>query len=208
MGNFLGRQRLSLTKKELAQLKFVNDLKDKSDLNEIYSRFVTCYPYGYLNLNEFIEYIQTLNDDQYFDLNDLLKDLFDLFDINQDQRLNFDEFISFNQLMSNGTNEEKFKKIFEIYANNPTKLFTKQQLSDLIKNLFDLFQVNYSKSNLINVLQFIFHKNHFKHYEQIQWQIFTKEMQENHFLVKEILAFNDIEQQQMTQHQQQRSERF
>ena len=33
-------------------------------------------------------------------------------------------------------------------------------------------------------------------------------MQENHFLVKEILAFNDIEQQQMTQQQQQRSERF
>lgn len=189
MGNscFGTRPRLSFTKKELNELKLDIDLKN-SELNDWYLRFLNCYPYGYLNFEEFFEYFQNFNEENYSNLKDLIKDLFHLFDLNKDEKLNFNEFILFNQLINNGTIEEKFHRLLQLYDHQKEKSLNKSQLNELIRNLFYLFNIPYSKSNTNDIIQWIFHINHLEPDQTILWEQFQSETRNNDLVYRELLC--------------------
>ena len=162
-----------LTNDEINQLKEKTNLK-KEDIDQWYSRFIHCYPNGYLNEKDFLDYYQQLYEEFSNELIPFLKQLFHLFDLNSDQKIHFYEFILFNILLTDGTIEEKFQLISNLFDQQKEKDWNKYQLKEISRNIFHLFDIQISKSNLNDLIDLIFKEKNLKKDELINWKVFIQ----------------------------------
>lgn len=175
-----------LTSNEIDELKLKTNLKFE-DIHQWYSRFIHCYPNGYLNEKQFIDYYQQLYEEYSFELKPLIKQLFELFDLNSDQKMNFSEFIFFHILIRDGQIDEKLKFISNFNDHQKEKDFTIYQLKDLLRNLFHLLDIQISKSNLNELIHSTFEKNHLKKDEKINWKIFIQSILDDQLLYEQYI---------------------
>ena len=170
-----------LTNDEIEEIQSKSNLKH-DDIHHWYSRFIHCYPNGYLNEKQFIDYYQQLYEEFSEELKPLIKQIFQLFDLNSDQKINFSEFVFFHILITDGTIEEKLQMISHFYDHQKEKDFTIYQLKDLSRNLFHLFDIQISKSNLNHFIHSIIEQNHLKKDQKINWNVFIQSILDDHQL--------------------------
>ncbi|CAF1287494.1 unnamed protein product [Rotaria sordida] len=112
----------SLTAQEINILSLKTKLPPK-DIQEWYLRFVHCYPYEYLSRQQFINYYQQLIDENSIKIKGLIKELFDVFDLNKDNKLDFLEFLLLNVLTNDGSIHDKLNVIFLLYSYEKEKQY-------------------------------------------------------------------------------------
>jgi Ca2+-binding EF-hand superfamily protein len=192
-----------LTTKEINMLTLKTNLTIE-DINQWYSRFVHCYPHGYLSEKQFINYYQQVHDEYSLQLKPLIKQLFKIFDLSNDQKLDFSEFILFHVLTNDGSIYEKIKLIFNLYNKEKDKYFSRYQIKEFLRNMFDLLDIPSSKLNIIQVIDFIYQKNKIKKDEKINWKQFTEDIMNDQYLYEQLISLDFNKNYQVIQ----RSERF
>jgi len=192
-----------LTTKEINMLILKSNLTVE-DINQWYSRFIHCYPHGYLSEKQFLIYYQQLHDEYNLKLIPLIKQLFKIFDLNNDQKLDFYEFILFNVLINDGSIDEKIKLIFNLYNKEKEKYFSRYQIKEFLRNMFDLFDIPSSKLNIIQIIDFIYQKNNLKKDQKINWKQFTQDIMNDQALYEQLISVDFNKNYQFIQ----RSERF
>ena len=134
----------------------------------------------------------------------MIKELFDVFDLNHDHKLDFSEFILFNLLTNDGSLHEKLEIICGLYSKEKEKYVSRNEIKGLLRNMFDLFDIPTSKLNVIKVIDFIFKRNNINKDEKINWHQFTKEILNSEFLFQQLISSEFQSDNQVIQ----RSERF
>ncbi|CAF1335960.1 unnamed protein product [Rotaria sp. Silwood1] len=169
-----------LSKEEINILSLKSNLTNK-DIEEWYSRFIHCYPNGYLSRKQFVNYYQNLRDEHCLQIKLLIKQLFNVFDLNKDNKLDFSEFILLNTLTNNGSIREKLKLIFSLYNYDKNKNFSKDELKEFLRNMFYLFDIPLSNINIKKFIDYIFKRNSINKYDKITWNLFTKNINYDDF---------------------------
>lgn len=128
----------------------IHRLADRSNLStaeiqDSYERFVLCYVYGYLSLDEFLLYLIRVHwhaGHRSFSLDRfLVKRLFQRFDRDHDQQLNFEEFFLGNLVMHQQSDKEKLTFILKLCDRDQTKYYAQQQTVAMLNDLCDLFDL-------------------------------------------------------------------
>jgi Ca2+-binding EF-hand superfamily protein len=147
------------------------------DIQEWYERFNHCYPRGYLSLKEFINYLQQLNIAKKNDnhpTKSMMKQLFRILDLNEDKQLNFEEFFLFILFINQGSVKEKLKLILNLYDRNKTKYLTREQLENVLNNMFDLLNIPKPPNGLSKTIETILTRANFNKQEtKISWHTFS-----------------------------------
>jgi len=147
------------------------------DIEEWYERFNHCYPRGYLSLKEFFNYLQQLNIQKKNDhrpTKSMVKQLFRILDLNEDKQLNFEEFFLFNIFINYGSSKEKLKLILTLYDRNKTKYLTREQLENVLNDMFDLLNIPKPKNGLSRTIDTILTRANFNKQEtKISWHTFS-----------------------------------
>ncbi|CAF1376597.1 unnamed protein product [Adineta steineri] len=202
-GCFRSRLPPLLTTKEISNLSLKSNLSVE-DIQQWYSSFVHCYPHGYLSRNQFIIYYQQLKDESNVQLRPLIEKLFEVFDLNNDNKLDFHEFVLLNVLSSNGSMNEKMKLIFRLYEKEKEKLLSRDEIKDFLRNMFYIFDIPSSKFNLNQVINIVFKTNNINRDEKIYWKQFTEDILNDQALFKQLISLDYYHDYQFVQ----RSERF
>jgi Ca2+-binding EF-hand superfamily protein len=202
-GFFRSRLPPSLTTKEINYLSLKSNLT-REDIQQWYLRFVHCYPHGHLSQKQFVNYYQQLRDEHSAQLKPLIKELFEVFDLNNDKKINFEEFVLLNVLTNNGSNNEKLNLIFNLFNKTKDKYFSRNELKDFLRNMFDLLDIPSSKLNITEIIDFIFHENKINKDEKINWKEFTQQISDDQHLLQQLISFDIYSNYQTIQ----RSERF
>ncbi|CAF1322558.1 unnamed protein product [Adineta steineri] len=202
-GCFRSRLPPLLTTKEISNLSLKSNLSVE-DIQQWYSSFVHCYPHGYLSRNQFIIYYQQLKDESNVQLRPLIEKLFEVFDLNNDNKLDFHEFVLLNVLSSNGSINEKIKLIFRLYEKEKEKLLSRDEIKDFLRNMFYIFDIPSSKFNLNEVINIVFKTNNINRDEKIYWKQFTEDILNDQALFKQLISLDYYHDYQFVQ----RSERF
>jgi Ca2+-binding EF-hand superfamily protein len=128
-------------------------------LRQWHSRFVHCYPHGYLSYRKFLVFYQQLHG-EFDEGNELLiREIFHVADVNDDQRIDFHEFVLFDMLINEGSDREKLEFICRFYGKDKTdKLLSKRQLKDFWKNVLHLFDIPFVNSQLNQLIDDIYVK--------------------------------------------------
>ena len=162
MGNIhLGRsERPELSERELSYITLHTNFTRKQ-INDFYIRFLTYYPRGYVNFDQFCDLysneLKHLHNSQ-----PLLERLFHHIDTDKNGRLNFKEILFFKAISLPETdNDEKLRWIFFLYDTNQDQQIDQYEFLDLchlayhihgqlltnnrldeLKILFDKFDIN------------------------------------------------------------------
>jgi Ca2+-binding EF-hand superfamily protein len=187
IGCFRSRLAPSLTTKEINNLSNKLNLTRK-DIEEWYEDFVHCYPHGHLSRRQFVFYYQQLRDEHSEQFKPLIKQLFELFDLNKDQKLDFEEFVLLTMLTGNGSIYEKMKLIFTLYDKEKDKSFSRNEIKDLLRSMFDLFDIPSSKSNITEVINIIFQRNNINRDQKIEWNQFSEEIINDQALIQQLIS--------------------
>jgi Ca2+-binding EF-hand superfamily protein len=160
----------------------INTLAEQShleieDIEEWYERFNHCYPRGYLSLKEFFNYLQQLNiqkKNDYRPTKSMVKQLFRILDLNEDKQLNFEEFFLFNIFINYGSSKEKLKLILTLSDRNKTKYLTREQLENVLNDMFDLLNIPKPINGLSRTIDTILTRANFNKQEtKISWHTFS-----------------------------------
>lgn len=180
------------------QLSFLTEQSrlPSEDIQEWYERFYHCYPRGYLSSKEFITYLKQFHTQHRTatqPTKSIIKQHFRALDLNEDKQLNFEEFFLFNLLINQGTNEEKFKLLLTLYDRDQTKYLTKQQMENVLINMFDLLNIPNSKNGLTQKLDTILIRGNFNIQNgKYSWNTFSSYVLDNQSLFRSLIS-NDIE---------------
>jgi len=166
------------------------------DIEEWYERFNHCYPRGYLSQKEFLTYLKQFNIHNRNDSHptkSMVKQLFRVLDLNEDKQLNFEEFFFFNILINQGSIQDKLKLILNLYDRDKKKDLTRQQLENVLINMFDLLNIPKPKNGLSQRINTILTRINFNTQSaKINWHTFSSSVLNNSSLF-ELLISNDVD---------------
>ena len=192
MGGSTGclRSRLpeDLSRKQLTDLADQTDLS-VAEVNQWYSSFVHCYPHGYLSERKFISYYQQLIDEPSPIFKPLIKQLFPLFDTDEDQRIDFEEFLRLNVLISDGSVREKIDCLANFYTKKNDREFSRNQLREFLRDLFDLFDMSLSKSQVNQLVSRLFDATPSTSQETMRWTQVADRLRNSFSLVEQFLLY-------------------
>ena len=95
--------------------------------------FLSKHPSGQMNKKEFKEFIKMVLPN--INLKKMEKNMFRMYDTNQDGVVSMEEFLIVFQVLSGGTPEENLKRIFRIFDADNDGLISKPELRKLVKDL-------------------------------------------------------------------------
>ncbi|CAF1289342.1 unnamed protein product [Adineta steineri] len=154
----------------------------EEEIEEWYERFQHCYPRG-LSSKEFVFYLQQIqikNGKDKRPTKSIVKRLFRLLDINQDKQLDFEEFFQFNILINQGSSENKLKLILSLYDKDKQKYLTRQQLENVLINMFDLLDIPIPNNGLSERINTILTRGNFNNQNsKISWHAFRTHILDN-----------------------------
>ncbi len=166
------------------------------DVEEWYERFCHCYPSGYLSSKEFLNYLKqvhTQNRNNNYPTKSMVKQLFRALDLDEDKQLNFEEFFIFNIFINQGTIEEKLKLILNLYDRDKKKYLTRQEIENVLINMFDLLNIPKPTDGLSKRIDTILNRANFNNQNtKISWHTFSSYVLEQPSLFK-LLISNDTD---------------
>ncbi|CAF3092690.1 unnamed protein product [Rotaria socialis] len=175
----------------------INKLADEShlsaqDIEEWYQRFNSCYPCGYLSYKEFISYLKTVKNQNGNDsriTKSVVKQLYRVLDLNQDKKLNFEEFFLFNIVLNQGSFEDKFKLTLDLYDREKEKYLTRAQLERILVDMFDLLNLSKAKDGLSQRIDEILTSANFNNKDnEISWHTFSTYVRNNQSLFATLIS--------------------
>jgi Ca2+-binding EF-hand superfamily protein len=188
---FRSRLPVPLTTAQLEHLAKQTNLPFE-DIQDSYERFNHCYPRGYLSSDEFLHHLiqfYTPNRNTKRPKKTLIKQLFRLLDLNENQQLNFDEFFLFNSLITRGSAEEKIRLISRLYDPNKNKYLTRQQLEQVLSTMFDILQIERPPIGLAETIDRILQRTNINQQSnKISWHTFSTYLLEDTSLLQLLLS--------------------
>jgi Ca2+-binding EF-hand superfamily protein len=162
------------------------------DIEEWYERFNHCYPRGYLSCQQFLNYLKqfdTHNGNENHPTKRLVKQLFRIFDLNEDKHLNFEEFLLFNILINQGTTEKKLKLILTLYDKDKKKSLTRQQLETVLSSMFELLNIPKPTNGFSQKIDTVLTRANFNNQNaKISWNTFSTSVLNDPSLLKLLLS--------------------
>ncbi len=184
----------SLTLLQIRKLSSQSNLSP-GEIEKWYERFIRCYTSGYVSFKEFHLYITQLyiyHGNQQNQLSkSLVKQLFSNLDLNQDGRLNFEEFFRFNLLVNQSSAEDKLKFILNLYDPRRENRFTQDEIVVILTNMFYILDIPRSTNKLSEKLDYILKSNNLNN--RICWNTFSVLLL-NHSTLFELLLSNHFDQ--------------
>lgn len=181
------------------QLKYLSEQSHftNEEVQEWYDRFNHCYPRGYLTSKDFFMHLQQFHRQNRINNSPptklMVKQHFRVLDLNEDKHLNFEEFFLFYLLINQDSTEEKLKLLLTLYDRDQTKYLTKQQMENILINMFDLLNLSKSKIGLTQRLDTILTRvNINTQNEKISWYIFSSSVVNNRSLFQFLIS-NHVE---------------
>ncbi|CAF1363533.1 unnamed protein product [Adineta ricciae] len=164
----------------------------KEDVEEWYERFNHCYPRG-LSYKEFLFYLQQIqsknNANGKRPAKSMMKRLFRLLDLNQDKQLDFEEFFVFNILINQGFVEDKLRLILNLYDKDKEKYLTKEQLKNVLNDMFDLLDIPTAKDDLMQRIETILTRANFNtQSSKFSWHAFSSHVLNNQSLFNLLIS--------------------
>lgn len=108
----------------------------REDVEAYYSNFIQTYPDGKIDKKGFREMMQKCFPDQ--DIEKLESHIFRMYDINNDGKIDFREFMIVLTVISKGTPQENLEQIFRIFDVNNDGSVSKKELYRIVKDLYSL----------------------------------------------------------------------
>ncbi|CAF4527176.1 unnamed protein product, partial [Didymodactylos carnosus] len=127
------------------------------DIEKWYEYFIHCYPKGKLNKKQFISYYQKFREENKSTSKKIIQNLFRTFDLNNDKKIDFYEFVLANVVSINGSLYEKLKYAFNMYDLDKNKYLDRKEIEHVLRGMFDLLEIpNYDKDDLDKAINIIF----------------------------------------------------
>ncbi len=120
-----------------------------------------------------------------------MKQLFSNLDLNEDGRLNFEEFFRFNLLVNQSSAEDKLKFILNLYDPRRENRFTQDEIVVILTNMFYILDIPRSTNKLSEKLDYILKSNNLNN--RICWNTFSVLLL-NHSILFELLLSNHFDQ--------------
>lgn len=203
MGCFQSRLPAPLTSKDIHLLTLKCNLT-REELHQWHDSFVHCYPHGYLSKKKFVLYFQQLRDEYSLQLRPFIEQLFDVFDLDNDKKLDFSEFVLLSVLSNDGSINEKMQLIFRFYQHDKDKCLSREEIKEFLRHMFDVFDIPSSKSNITDVIDRVFQRNDLNREQKIKWDQFTQDVLNDQTLFRQLVSLDTRTNDQLIQ----RSERF
>jgi len=108
----------------------------KEDVEAYQENFLQQYPDGKIDKKGFSAMMKTGFPDE--DIDKLENHIFRMYDINNDGKVDFKEFMIVLTVISKGTPEENLEQIFRIFDVNNDGTISKKELHRLVKDLYSL----------------------------------------------------------------------
>ncbi|EGG17837.1 calcium-binding protein [Cavenderia fasciculata] len=129
----MGNQLASLKKEEVETLLLSTHFESK-ELKSLYKQFKKDSPTGMINKEDFKEIITQMGIGDAF-LHELL---FNVFDKNKDNTINFQEFVCGLSSITRGTPEEKIEFAFSLYDLDGNGYITKKEMETILESMYKL----------------------------------------------------------------------
>ena len=147
------------------------------EIEEWYEHFNHCYPRGHLSYKEFLSYVQqvnSLNGNANRFTKPMVKQLFNVFNLNKHEKLSFEEFFPLNILVNQYSLEDKFRLMLNLYNKDKSQHLTQQQLESVLMNMFDILNISTSSNGLTERINKILNRANVNSYEaKISWEAFS-----------------------------------
>jgi len=108
----------------------------KEDVEAYKANFLQKYPDGKIDKSGFSDMMKTGFPDQ--DIDKLENHIFRMYDVNNDGKIDFKEFMIVLTVISKGTPDENLEQIFRIFDVNNDGTISKKELRRLVKDLHSL----------------------------------------------------------------------
>lgn len=152
-----------LTPSEISRMEEIFSMEVKQ-IKNLFERFCTCYPYGYLTRADFEEHLtRTLyrEHDRRITLDKfMIGNFFQRFDVDRDKKLNFQEFVTLVLLTNSGTNDEKLNCILRMIDRNQEKYYDKRKILNFFKDFVLLFNLTEIEDELQRFLLQVLDHHH------------------------------------------------
>lgn len=184
-------ERPELSEREITYISLHTHFTRKQ-INDIYIRFLSNYPRGYVNFDEFCKlYSSELK--HLHNCQPLLQRLFHHIDTDKNGQLNFKEILFFKAISMPETDiDEKFRWIFILYDTNQDEEIDENEFINLCYLAYDIHGKILTK-NQLNQFKNLFQKFDFNHNQKLNCQEFIQLCKQSNDLFKLITPmFNNI----------------
>eukprot|EP00092_Neocalanus_flemingeri_P022485 GFUD01024385.1.p1 GENE.GFUD01024385.1~~GFUD01024385.1.p1 ORF type:complete len:192 (+),score=52.16 GFUD01024385.1:60-635(+) len=113
---------------------------EKKVVKQQCQNFLSKHPTGQMDKTEFRKFIKMALPN--LNMKKMEKNMFRMYDTNQDGIISMDEFLVVFQILSGGTPEENLKRIFRVFDADSDGLISKAELKKLVKDMHAVIKEN------------------------------------------------------------------
>ena len=104
----------------------------------------------------------------------MVKQLFNVFNLNKHKKLSFEEFLPLNILVNQYSLEDKFRLMLTLYNKDKSQHLTQQQLESVLMIMFDILNISTLSNGLTERINKILNRANINSYEgKIRWEAFS-----------------------------------
>ncbi|CAF1655557.1 unnamed protein product, partial [Didymodactylos carnosus] len=118
----------------------------------------------------------------------VIKNLFNTFDLNEDKKMNFYEFILATVTIMDDSKYEKLRSIFKIYNTDKNKNLDRKEIKHILIDIFNSLEINnYDKRDLDKIINTIFQRKNINLNDKISWNEFSTTLLDDEQLLGSII---------------------
>ncbi|KAI9294946.1 EF-hand [Neoconidiobolus thromboides FSU 785] len=129
----MGKQNSKITNNQLTKLIQCTHF-DKKELKQWYKKFIIECPTGQVDMEQFINLYQKLF--PFGEVKPFAELLFNIYDMNQDGLIDFEEFIRVISISLRGEVDEKLKWAFQLYDLNRDGFITRSEMITTVRAIY------------------------------------------------------------------------